>query len=186
MTLYYTTSAGENQEQTNPQASLGGYKSSTPVKNDDFDNLFGELSTLTINQNKDHYIALMLVNETTDPLTNVEIWSVIPEGCYSKIAIAVVDPAVDSTGVLKMERTREIYNRPFVGDFVEYVEASKGVIGDMAVGEYVGIWLKRSLDMTAINAGEDAFYELDPTRRSMYREVEHQTVDSIDVKISWT
>ena len=186
MTLYYTTSAGENQEQTNPQASLGGYKSSTPVKNDDFDNLFGELSTLTINQNKDHYIALMLVNETGVIVTAAEIWSVIQEGSCGRIAIAVVDPSADAVGVLKMERTREIFNRPFVGEFVEYTEENKGLIGDMAVGEKVGIWIKRSLDLTAIAAGEDAFYELDPTRRSMYREVERQTVDSIDVKISWT
>lgn len=35
MNLYYTTASGYNEAQPNPSISLGGYKSSTLVGNDD-------------------------------------------------------------------------------------------------------------------------------------------------------
>jgi len=185
MTLYYTTSAGENEDQQLPQISLGGYKSSTIVKNDEYDNLFGEISFLTLQQDRPHYIALMAVNETGVPLTNCQIWVEYPESPICKLEIAVVDPALDNEGKLKMERTREMFNKPFVGNFQEYTSDNKGLIGSVSVDEYIGLWIKRTVVKESVLAAEDSFYEPDPTRRSMYREVETPTVENVNIKISW-
>lgn len=48
MNLYYTTTVGYDSPQPNSDRSLGGYKSSTKVVNDDFGNLFDELSVMTM------------------------------------------------------------------------------------------------------------------------------------------
>lgn len=185
MNLYYTTSAGENEDQQLPQISLGGYKSSTIVKNDDYDNLFCEISFLTLQQDRPHYIALMAVNETGLPLTNCQIWVEYPENPFCKIEIAVVDPALDGEGKLKMERVREMFNKPFVGDFQEYTVTNKGLIGDVANNEYIGLWFKRTVNKDSVDMVEEAFYEPDPSRRAMFREIVVPTIENIDIKISW-
>jgi hypothetical protein len=185
MTLYYTTSAGENEEQYLPQNSLGGYKSSTPVKNDDFDNIFGEISVMTINQNRDNYIALVLENETGADITNVEVWFETNEGCYSTFQVAAVDMVADKNGILKMERTRGMHNRPFNGTFVDADIDTKALVGDLAEGERVGIWLKRSLNIEVIDLDQSTLYELDPANRHVYRKVELGTEDTMTFHISW-
>lgn len=185
MYLYYTTSAGENEEQYMPQASLGGFKSSTPVKNDDYDNLFGEISSLTVNQNRDQYIALVLENETGADVTNVEAWFEVNEGSYSSYQIAAVDMAENSDGVMKMERTREIYNKPFNGTFVEADVDNKALIGDMLDGEKIGIWLRRSLLVDVIDTDQELFYEVDPNNTKMYRKIELSQTDTMTLHISW-
>lgn len=185
MHLYYTSSAGENEEQYMPQASLGGFKSSTPVKNEDYDNLFGEITSLTINQNRDQYIALVLENETGLPATNVEAWFEVDEGSYASYQIAAVDMVANTDGVMKMERTREIYNRPFNGTFVAATEDNKALIGDMAVDEKIGIWLRRSLLVDMIDADQELFYEVDPVNTKMYRKIELSQTDTMTLHISW-
>lgn len=185
MQLYYTTSAGENEEQLLPQNSLGGYKSATPVKNDDFDNVFGEISVLTINQNRDNYIALVLENETGADVTNVEVWIGTNEGCYANFQVAAVDMVADKNGILKMERTREMYSKPFYANFVDTTESAKALIGDLLDGEKIGIWLKRSLDITTIDSDQSNVYEIDPSNHHVYRKIELGTEDTMTFHISW-
>ncbi|MFW6273065.1 MAG: hypothetical protein ACOC2U_04740 [bacterium] len=183
MQLYYTTSAGENEEQLLPQTSLGGFKSSTAFRNDDFDNMFGEISTLTLKQDRDQYIALMLVNEEESDKNNIEIWIEKPEDSVCNFQIAAVDPAIKDD-IPYIERTREMFNKPVYANFVEADENSKASAGTLTSGSYLGIWVKRSLNKSAIAENED-FYEEDPDRNSMYREKEKQTVEKISLNISW-
>lgn len=57
--FYYTTSAGYDNQQTKISDSLGGYKSSTPVPNDTFSNLFDEISLNLASNPREQYIALI-------------------------------------------------------------------------------------------------------------------------------
>jgi hypothetical protein len=59
MNLFYTTTVGYNVDQPNPDRSLGGYKSSTMVVNDDFGNMFDELSIMTLKSGRDEYRAIV-------------------------------------------------------------------------------------------------------------------------------
>lgn len=185
MELFYTTSAGEDQIQELPQNSLGGFKSSVNVKNDDFDNLFGEISTLTINQNKDQYIALVLKNTTGVDVTNVEVWFENPLTSYSTFQIAAVDMTLNKNGVYQMERRRDIFDKPFNAEFVDCDVDNKALIGDMLEDEMVGVWFKRSLNLTVIDEDQSNFYEQVPNSTYMYQSVELSQEDKVDFKISW-
>lgn len=70
MNLYYTTTAGYNEAQPNPSISLGGYKSSTLVGNDDFDNMFDEISIMSIRSGRDEYRAIIIRNDFVVSMTN--------------------------------------------------------------------------------------------------------------------
>ena len=113
MQLYYTTSAGYEQPQTVVAKSLGGYRSANIVKNDDFDNLFGEISSYTIREKRDEYIALMLRNTTGAEVTNVEAWFVPPTENYARFEIAAVRTAADADGDPIFERTRTRFTTAF-------------------------------------------------------------------------
>ena len=57
--FYYTTSAGVQQwADKDFLIPLGGYKSSTPVPNDMFSNLFDEISLNLASNPREQYIAL--------------------------------------------------------------------------------------------------------------------------------
>ena len=185
MELFYTTSAGEDQIQELPQNSLGGFKSAVNVKNDDFDNLFGEISTLTINQDKDQYIALVLKNTTGTAITNVEVWFEVPETSYATFQIAAVDMVPNKDGVYQMERRRDIFDKPFNAEFFDCDVDNKSLIGDLAIDEMIGIWIKRKLNVTVIDTDQAAFYEKVPNNDYMYQNVELSQEDKIDFKLSW-
>ena len=188
MMFFYTTSAGFNQQQVEPIKSTGGYKSSTSPKNDDFDNLFGEISCYTINQNRDEYIALMLVNTTGATATNVQLWiepPTAPSVSYSNLQVAAVEPTTDSEGNPVIERTRDRYARPFVGIFVDATSASRLMIGDMTDNENMGIWIRRTLLVDDINTDQANNYERDPNNMNIYRSIIKEQSDSFNIQIEF-
>ena len=188
MELFYTTSAGFNQLQVEPIKSTGGFKSSTTPKNDDFDNLFGEVACYSINQNRDEYLALMLVNTTGATATNVQLWlvpPVDPEVPYSNIQVAAVLPANDSEGNPKIERTRDRYARPFIGTFADATEASRLVIGDLAVGESLGLWFRRILLIDNINEDQSNIYEREPNVNTIYTAIPLSQSDTFNLNIQF-
>jgi hypothetical protein len=52
-------------------------------------------------------------------------------------------------------------------------------------GEKIGIWLKRSLDIAAIDADQSNVYEIDPSNPHVYRKIELGTEDTMTFHISW-
>ena len=63
MKLYYTVSSYQDTPQRSIGLSLGGYRSSTFVRNDEMNNLFGDISLLSLKQNRSQYIAIQLQTE---------------------------------------------------------------------------------------------------------------------------
>src|SRR6056297_1769049 len=101
MKFYYTTTAGTEEEgysRQEPERSLGGFRSGTPVPNGQLNSLSGDISKYTEEQVKDEYIALILKNETGGDITGINVYFTFPEGSYSKFEIAAVDLNVDSEG----------------------------------------------------------------------------------------
>ena len=171
MTLYYTTSAGYEEPQTVVAKSLGGYRSSNIVKNDDFSNLFGEISAYTIREGRDEYIALILQNTTGSPATAVSIWIDPFENSYVDFQIAALRTTVDAENNPIMERVRTKNARPFAGDFVETSTDNRLVIGDVAVNEEIGIWFRRSINRTNIDTVLATIYALPEGEPNVYEEV---------------
>jgi hypothetical protein len=184
MNIYYTTSAGENQHQPKTSASLGGYKSQNTVKNDDFDNVFSEISAYTINQNKDQYIALVIKNDFPETKNNVQVWiEDVSEKPYCKYEVAAVQMSTDNDGIEVMERTRDIFSRPYYADFQELNVDNKGVIGTMAVDAKVGIWLKRSLIMENIDDNDD--YPVSSTNPNRVTSMNIEKQEKFKFCVSW-
>ena len=169
MNLYYTTASGYNEAQPNPSISLGGYKSSTLVGNDDFDNMFDEISIMSIRSGRDEYRAIIIRNDFVVSMTNLEVKVVAdPDAiCTYKLAIAPLN------GIDKYRRR-----------FMEHVLT----IGNLAPEEEIGLWICRHIDKDAAKEQYENVCEpdlaVDPTGR-VYKEVKHPTVESINLDFTW-
>lgn len=189
MKLYYTTSQGSESSQDKPSLSLGGYKSSTPIPNSKFGNLFGEISQLTISQyNQNSYIGLILKNELAGAANNVKLWFDYPTNCYSKFKVAFVQLSTDSDGQLYMERISDKYSKPLMlsSDFVEANgEINKVNVSNFLVGSQIGVWIERELLIDVIKADNSVCYELIPGSTDRYQAKDLGNEDDIKLNLSW-
>lgn len=185
MTLYYTTSAGYEEAQLEVASSLGGYRSSTTVINNDFDNIFGEISIYTIREARDEYIAVILRNTTGSDATGVEAWFESPDTPQGTMQIAAVRTTTDAEGDPIMERVRTKFTQPFTGNFVTTSASNRLSIGNVADDEEIGIWFKRSISRTNIDSVSDV-YERDPDNPNLYREITRDKEETHLFKVDYT
>lgn len=184
MNIYYTTSAGEGQDQPKTSASLGGFRAGNTVRNDDFDNLFGEISTYTVAQGRDSYIALVLKNDLPISAENVQIWIEEEENPYCNYQIAVVEMTEQGESMV-MERTRDMYSRPYYADFNVLSLENKGSLGTMGSGKQFGVWIKRILNRENIESGSNNLFEQDPNNPHRVRSVNKEKQEIFKVCVSW-
>ena len=187
MGLYYTTVAGENSEQPDVNKSFGGYKSSTVVTNDDFGNLFDEISIMSIRNGRDEYRALVFKNETEQTLRKVAVTMNIPEGGFCSYKLAVTRMTkVDEYGQAYMERTASGYSKPMSVKFVE-MPGNAIEVGEMKADEMIGIWVCRHIDKEEAKRQYNDVCQPDPEdplgRR--YIPVTHATEEVADIEISY-
>lgn len=147
MRFYYTTPVEEDYAQTRPDLSLGGFRSSNPAPNASPRNLFSDVSLYTIKTNRPEYIGLILKNETGTAMSAVDLWFVYPTDCQVKYEVAAVSLNADG----QMEHINTPYQAPYFAEFHEADgEVNKVSLGAMGIGEAIGIWFKRSLNLTNI------------------------------------
>ena len=183
MRFYYTTSEGEGFEQKKNILSIGGYKSSTLVPNNYFNNLFGDITPYTIDKDQEEYIAMMLVNETGANKTNLQLHFEFPEDSYSKYEVGAVVPSKDSEGTDVVERVNNIYSQPFDPTFVEADGIANQVgLGDLAEGAKLGICIRRTILKDAIDADYEGRLE---KQGDIYIENELNKKDQINVVLNW-
>lgn len=167
---------------------MGGYRSSTPVKNDEFDNFFGEVSSYTVsNNNQNQYLGLILKNESSVAKNGVKLWFERAEDCYSKLYIAAVELTPDQNGFNLMEDVSTLHSCPIYAEFYECESEVTAVdLGDMAANEAVGIWLKR--EILSDKAKEDVLNltEQDPDDEFRVIQKTLNTSDTIEMKMSYT
>ena len=188
MKLYYTVSSGNEVQQTKPQLSLGGYKSSSPLVNSQIGNLFSDITPVTINNfNQDQFIGLVLKNETGSIITGVNIWFEYGDSCYSKFSLAAVDMVSNADHHLIMEHIPTINSQPLSGDFVEADGISNAAdVGGLAIDEQIGIWIKRTLLPDVVATQQASVYAPDPLLPGRFYEVVLPKLDEINLGISWT
>lgn len=183
--IYYTTSSGYNTEQNKVNNSLGGYKSSTPVPNDVFSNLFDEISLKTMSDPKSEYIGLILKNEGTEVLQNIEMWFEISENSYCDFLIGATKLISDEEGYGLMESIETIYSKPFYTELHSATVDNKVSIGDIQPNEEIGLWICRTFNKKNIQQDYDNVAEKDITTENRYKVVEKQKEESINFNISW-
>jgi hypothetical protein len=190
MKLYYTNPTTEEVVQSDPRLSLGGYKASSPVPNDSFDNLFGEISQFTLSKNvpEDEYVGLILKNETTYNIQGITLWFVYGDNPFSVFKIAAVNLTADTSKVLKMEHVPSRTSKPLYADFYEANGQGNAVeIGDLEVGEMVGLWISRSLvaGLAASVQSDAKLYQQDPVLVDSVMPIPLVKSDSISLCFDW-
>ena len=186
MKLYYTTSAGYNSPQVKVPLSIGGFKSSNEVLNDDFSNLFDEISAMTVRTDRDQYIGLILKNDSDNIAAEVKCWFVTNEDDVCSLQIAAVTTAIDpNSGHPSMERIGTINSKPYVGQFYSPTEEDCAAIGNMEPQQEIGLWIKRSLKMDKVKDQYEKVAERDVKTQTRWREIDKQTREKIDFVVDW-
>jgi len=185
MRLYYTSST-LNTPQTKPSLSLGGYKAVSPIPNDQFGNLFGDISMYTVKNAVDqHYIGLILVNEKA-AASSVYLWFEHPEGAYSKMRVAAVDLLVDPEGNQYMEQIPAYTSKPLYAEFHEANgEANKVDLGPIPAGGAIALWINRELNLEVIKEEQGKIFEPNPLQTYIFQEIELAKEDSIAMVLDW-
>lgn len=184
MKLYYTNPDGAGVSQSDPDKSLGGYISTTQLPSDLFGNLFSTISQYGINNDLRETKALMLQNDTGNTATSITLhFDNNSVDNFTAIEMAVVSISTDGNGDAFIENIINMRAIPAAATF----SANEGIgsaiaIPDMDDGNIVGIWVKRTLDQSAIataNACEKLFtdYEADTPP---------ETKEDIDIVINYT
>lgn len=188
MNLYYTTTTGYDNVQANPERSLGGFKSSTPVGNDDYGNVFDEISLLTIRNGRDEYRAIMVKNDYSERIENIQIGVTMPENSICRYRLAIGELVYqDKDGRRFMENVNSIYVKPFRGDFIDVTDGATLNFGSLDPGEERGLWICRSIDK---EAAKEQYNDVcrpdpkDPTGRR-YIKVTHPQEESVGLVVSW-
>lgn len=188
MQLFYTTTTGYDNSQPNVHSSLGGYKSSTPVTNDDFDNLFGEVSVLTIKNGRDEYRAIMLKNTMTVTARKIKVSVSSPQDGIALFRMAIGKVGVPNKyGYRFMENIPSVYSKPYQAKFVDMVDGAILEVGDLAPGAEIGLWICRHIDQDKAREQYNLVCERDITdpyaRR--YKPVETPKTETVDITVSW-
>lgn len=184
--LYYTTTKGEGETQPKSYNSLGGYRSATLVKNDEFDNFFGELSAYTVaNNTENQYIGLILRNEGGNK-TNITLHFSRPQTCYSKLYAAAVDLSVDSESKEFMESVPTVNSAPLYATFYEAEGLDNAVsLGDIPANGAIGLWLKREILRDIIIQDRSVVTAVDPTDENRVIPKVFEKSDTIDIVLSY-
>lgn len=187
MKLYYTTTVGPNEAQPTPINSIGGYKSSTPVTNDVFGNLFSDLSLYGMKAGQAEYKAMILVNELSVPVNNLEFWFQSEEDVmYCDYQLAVVTLATDEEGNSVMEKSPNYLSKPFYATFYSATPEDKVSIETiLAPGEQLGLWVCRKIDKATVLEDYNKVAEPDPERQARYKRVAKAQEEAIEFNISW-
>jgi hypothetical protein len=149
MRFYYTIISIENDPQTRPDLSLGGFKSSTLTPNNSFGNLFSDISCYSVRENRDEYIALALVNETGAVAEDVTLYFEYPADRQKDIELAFV--AFNANN--EMEVIPNPYSQPYNAEFNPADGVANAInIGDLAIGAQIGVWFKKILNIDNITS----------------------------------
>lgn len=116
--LYFLTGVNSSLtkggvSQPDPTKSLGGYISTTPVPNGEFNALFDLISSFTLEKRKRETMGIAIINKLDKPINNLTIKIVVKESNIASFKIAAVPIGDD----MAMEKIPNRYASPMVGEF---------------------------------------------------------------------
>lgn len=174
MKLYYTTSDGNLQPQTSPSLSLGGYISSSELKNGTLHSLFGPV------ESGRQVRGVILKNETGANVNNGVIYiqnsSADPLTRYRVALVALVP---DAAGCVKMERIPSVDAIPQTASFVFSNSNAQmmSITNPFPDANYIGVWIERFVidsKLSELNTCETLYTEF---------KAEEFTVGSVDITV---
>lgn len=147
MRLYYTGNRQAGKPQATPTLSLGGYPSTSLVPSQGVNKIFGSISQKQLYNGGKSVRALVLKNETQAIVSGASIYYQInSQSPISSYRIGIVTLAPDSCGDDYMEII-ESQSSPIDAVLINAKGSSNALsIPDIEAGDYVGIWIERSID----------------------------------------
>lgn len=145
MILLYTGAKEPDTKQNDPKLSLGGYKSSTIVPLNKINSLFSDLSYLSKQHNTEITRGFVLENNSQEDYFDLNLGYEYDQTDY-KIKVAIV--SLIEPEFVQMECIENQISTP---DYANFIEANVNVglnidnsinLGDLKVGERLGIWIK--------------------------------------------
>lgn len=184
--LFYTNSIKEGLDQTNFLKSLGGYISGTKVPNDNFNNLFFNLSLIGINNIKKGIISYEIIglgikNSSSIKLNDINIWVEKEENSIGEFYMSIVNLSEDVNGKY-MEKILNRNSSPYYATFYDIngIDKKKN-IGDLIAGGLLGFWLKRIIDINKI----DNLFNDDYLYNNYKNNITPYNKEIINLKIDW-
>ena len=136
---------------TDPDASLGGVMSNTSPDPIALNNLFGNVSAgESAAGSIDYRCVYILNNHGTDTLNSVAIWFNGDSPAAGSAMGLALDPAgIDEDATTIANETTAPAGVTFL---TPYAEIDAIAIGNLGPGQYIGVWLRRTIE-----AGADAY-----------------------------
>lgn len=146
--LLYTNAPKFNYPQPAAPLSHGGWVSSSEIPNGYLGNIFGGISTYTIQQNLPETRVIAVKNIGGDK-QNMLLYVDYPENNDAIIKLAVADVQADDCGDLFVPKLQSIYSIPFLSNGAVLVEAD-GILNALSLGEiqagaYFAVYIQRVL-----------------------------------------
>lgn len=159
----YTGAASHNAAQTDPDASLGGYRASSNITSASDNNLFDDVSGAEASTGDTEYRAMAFVNTNGSlPLTSCVTWISVDTGnAEDDISFDVEAPSVSETTGAIQTIANESTAPTGLGGWSDATSKATGkscplVSGEVGAGEWFGIWLRRVISASAAAAAAEA------------------------------
>lgn len=186
MIFNYTTSVKGGHQQPNNSLSLGGYKSSSIVKNDDLNNLFDEISLYGMSEGKTEYRAIMFTNTTPAPMNNVKLYVEKIGEPFCEFAINITSTVKDPEGNDWMERVQDVFSRPIMGDFKNLPTKEDPItIESIEPNEVIGIWVQRTINRKKVRDEYDNVAVKSQEHIRRYVSVEKDREEGYSLIMEW-
>lgn len=189
MILLYTGANVPDAIQIDSEKSLGGFVSSTQIPNNRLANLFGGISKSVILKQKTEIKMIALKNTTGAVVTGVNIYTNNKNKSFT-LQIAGVSSSVNTAGEVMFEQVGDNSSYPYQATLSSHEGIGNLLsVGSLAIGQTIGIWILRTLDITKypeliIQAGQSSPLKgaaLITAIQSQDASVE----ENIDLIISW-
>jgi len=142
MILTYSGASAFNAVQNNPDLSLGGWMSSSPVPNNLLDNLFSSVSSNAQNNQLAEIKGIFLKNETNADISNLYIY--VLQDADSVVSFDFSAVAV-SNGQ-SMEKIPSVRATPYYANFFQANGQSNQQLltPTLVAGGVIGLWIRRT------------------------------------------
>lgn len=145
--LYYTGATQYLDPQQDSKLSLGGFVSSSLVPNNLLNNLFGNISALSVSNDTTIIRGIALKNETGLDINQLTLFFNYPLNPFYVFEVAVVSVGVDRCKHFFMERVNNENATPYIGSFSEADGVNNSInIGALPTNNYMGLWIRAKIN----------------------------------------
>jgi len=145
--LYYTGAVQHGAVQNDPNRSLGGWISSSPIQNDVFDNLFNKIDYYQIKNKLKPIRVIAFQNTNSTPISALRVWIEHLPTSFATYKIGLILNSIDpSCGKPYFEQIQNPFSSPIYVELADCLgEENALTIENIPAGEYVGVFVQRNL-----------------------------------------